>query len=67
MTMKISEVYPEYVLQRLQKYRVDAVDFKKKTYVDLTGQTVGQVQRLIARAETDKDIKFYQLEEEEAA
>ena len=41
--MKISEVYPEYVFQRLQKYRVDAVDFGRMEYIDLTGQTVGIV------------------------
>ena len=63
MPKKISEVYPDYVFQRLQKYDVDAVDFKRMTYIELSGQTVGQVLNLIARAEADKDIKFYQIEE----
>lgn len=60
--MKISEVYPEYVFQRLQKYHVDAVDFGRMEYIDLTGQTVGAVQRLIARAERGEGVKFYQIE-----
>lgn len=63
MPLKISEVYPEYVFQRLGKgLDVDAVDFKKKTYIDLEGQTVGAVQHLIL----SDTIKFYQLEEESA-
>lgn len=62
---KISEVYPEYVFQRLGAgYNVDAVDYKKQTYIDLSGQTVGAVQMLIARANRDKDVKFWQIEEE---
>ena len=65
--MKISEVYPEYVFQRLGAgKKVDAVDFKKGSYVDLSGQLVSVVQHLILRASSDKDIKFFQLEEEES-
>lgn len=60
--MKISEVYPEYVFQRLAKYRVVAVDFAKGSFIELSTQTVGQVKRLI---ETP-NIKFYQIEEGEA-
>ncbi len=63
--MKISEVYPEYVFQRLGAgYNVDAVDYKKQSYIDLSGQTVGAVQNLITRAAKDKDIKFWQIEAE---
>lgn len=63
--MKISTVYPEYVFARLGAgYRVDAVDFKKMTYVDLSGQTVSQVQFLVNRATTDKDVQFFQIEKE---
>lgn len=64
--MKISEVYPEYVFQRLGKgLKVIAVDFKKGSYIDLSGQLVSVVQHLILRADADKDIKFFQLEEAE--
>ena len=63
--MKISEVYPEYVFQRIQKYRVDAVDFKRMTYHDLSGQTVNAIKVLIARADKDKDVKFFQIEPDE--
>ena len=64
--MKISEVYPEYVFQRLGKgMKVIAVDFKKGSYIDLSGQFVSVVQHLILRADADKDVKFFQLEEEQ--
>ena len=64
--MKISTVYPEYVFQRLGAGKnVDAVDFKKKAYIDLEGQTVQQIQFLIGRADTDKDVQFFQIEEGE--
>ena len=60
MALKISEVYPEYVFSRLGAGKdVDAVDFKKKTYIDLEGQTVGAVQRLLS----SESVKFYQIEE----
>ncbi len=63
--MKISEVYPEYVFQRLGAGKnVDAVDFERHSYIDLEGQTVGAVQQLISRANTKKTVKFYQIEEE---
>ena len=63
--MKISTVYPEYVFQRLGAGKdVDAVDFKKKTYVDLDGMTVNAVQHLVARATADKDVQFFQFDEE---
>lgn len=60
--MKISEVYPEYVFQRLGKYRVVAVDFMKGEYIDLQSRTVGQVLRLVEQA-SQGGIKFYQIEE----
>lgn len=56
--MKISEVYPEYVFQRIAKYKVVAVDFNVGAYIDLSMQTVAAVQRLIAKA----NVKFYQIE-----
>ena len=61
--MKISEVYPEYVFQRLGKYRVVAVDFMKGEFIDLQSRTVGQVLRLVEQA-AQGGIKFYQIEEE---
>ena len=60
--MKISEVYPEDVFQRLGKYRVVAVDFMKGEYIDLQSRTVGQVLRLVEQA-SQGGIKFYQIEE----
>ena len=66
MPKKISEVYPDYVFQRLGAgYTVDATDYKRKDYIDLKGQTVGALQQLIIRANRDKDIKFWQIEETE--
>lgn len=61
--MKISEVYPEYVFQRIAKYKVVAVDFNVGAYIDLSMQTVAAVQRLIAKA----NVKFYQIEYDENA
>ncbi len=58
--MKISEVYPEYVFQRLQKYRVVAVDFNTGEFLELASKTVGFVQKLISKP----NVKFYQIEEE---
>ena len=60
--MKISEVYPEYVFQRLGKYRVVAVDFMKGEFIDLQSRTVGQVLRLVEQA-AQGGVKFYQIEE----
>lgn len=66
--MKITTVYPEYVFQRLGAGKdVDAVDFKKKTYTDLDGMTVGGLQQLIVRATNDKDVQFFQIEPDEQA
>lgn len=61
--MKISEVYPEYVFQRLAKYRVIAIDFNKGEFVELATKTVAQVHRYILTA----DVKFYQIEDAETA
>lgn len=61
--MKISEVKPEYVFQKLGlEQDVCAVDFKRHMFIGLEGQTVGAVQQLISRANTEKSIKFYQIE-----
>ena len=66
MAKKISEVYPDYVFQRLGAgHTVDATDYTRKDYIDLKGQTVGALQQLIIRANRDKDIKFWQIEETE--
>ena len=56
--MKITEVYPEYVFQRIAKYKVVAVDFNIGAYIDLSMQTVAQVQRMVEKA----NVKFYQIE-----
>lgn len=59
--MKISEVYPEYVFQRLGKgLKVVAIDFNKGLYIDLGIKTVMEVQKLLTVA----NVKFFQLEEE---
>ena len=64
--MKIDKCYPEYVFQRLGAGKhIDAVDFKRQMYIDLSGQTVGAVQQLITRATNDKDVEFFQIEEAE--
>lgn len=59
--MKISEVYPEYVFQRLAKFRVVAVDFNTGEFLELAAKTIGFVQKLI----TKPNVKFYQIETEE--
>lgn len=62
--MKITEVYPEYVFQRLAKYRVVAIDFNKGEFVELEVKTTAQVRRLVELAGTPGQmIKFYQYEE----
>lgn len=61
--MKISEVYPEYVFQRLQKYIVVAVDFNVGQYIDLRLKTVDAVRKLIEK----ENVKFYQIEYDENA
>lgn len=64
--MKISEVFPEYVFQRLGKgYNVVATDFKRGAYVPLLEKTVVYVQKLVDEATKDKTVKFWQLEESE--
>ena len=63
---KIDKCYPEYVFQRLGAGKdVDAVDFKRMMYIDLSSQTIGAVQQLVARATNDKDVEFFQIEEAE--
>ena len=61
--MKISEVYPDYVFQRLAKFRVVAVDFNTGEFIELATKTVGFVQKLL----TKQYVKFYQIEPEEEA
>lgn len=61
--MIISEVYPDYVWTTISSgNKVDAVDFKKKTYVELGSQTIDSVNFLISRAKTDNDVKFFKIE-----
>lgn len=63
--MKISEVYPDYVFQRLAKYRVVAVDFTKGGFIELDLQNAGQIKRLVQQAKTEGQIVlFWQYEEE---
>ena len=59
--LKISDVYPEYVFQRLGAGKdVDAINFEKMLYIDLAGQTVTNVQKLL----NDPNVKFFQKEED---
>ncbi len=61
--IKISECYPEYVFQRLGAGKeVAGVDFKRKTYIDLSALTVAALQTLIGRATQTGEVKFYQIE-----
>lgn len=67
--MKITDVYPEYVFQRLGAGKtVVAVDFKKGQYLSLEGTTVSQLQFLISQCDpkdiTKNYIRFYQIEGE---
>ena len=63
---KISEVYPEYVFQRIGAGKnVDAVDFERLAYVDLDGMTINAVQLLVMRVKIGGLVKFYQFDEEE--
>lgn len=64
--LKITEVYPEYVFQRLGKnIKISAIDFTRKTYSELESQPVSYVQQLVERATNSKDVKFYQIEYED--
>lgn len=63
--MKVTEVAPEYVYNRINAGSiVDVVDYKKKEYIELTGRTIGELNFLLSRAKTDKDVKFFQLDNE---
>lgn len=65
--MKATEVASKYVFEKLGKgEKVDAVDFKKKTYVDISGLTINSLQALVARADSNADVKFYTITEESA-
>ena len=59
--MKISEVYPDYVFQRLGKYRVVAIDYNTGEFHELESKTVGFIKRLL----TKNGVKFYQIEQED--
>ena len=59
--MKISEVYPEYVFQRLGKFRVVAIDYNTGEFYELESKTVGFIKRLL----TKNGVKFYQIEQED--
>ena len=62
--MKISEVYPEYVFQRLATKRVICVDFNKGEFIELETKTAGQIRRYVELATTAGQlIKFYQYDE----
>lgn len=64
--LKISEVYPEYVFQRLGKnLEISAADFTRRMFLELSSQSVSYVQQLVERATDDKDVKFYQIEYED--
>ena len=59
--MKITEVKPEYVFAQLQKsLTVVAVNFERGEYVDLSGQMVTNVQRLVSNV----NVKFFTVEKE---
>ena len=58
--MKITEVYPDYVFQRLGKFRVVAIDYNTSEFLELTSKTVGFIRQLL----TKPGGKFYQIEEE---
>lgn len=63
--MKISEVYPEYVFQRIGAGKhVVCVDYNKSEFIDLEVKTVGQVRRYVELAQTaGQIIKFFQYDE----
>lgn len=62
--MKISEVYPDYVLSTIGGgAHVVAVDFGKQEYLDLEARTLGQIRRLIETAKASGSIKFFQFTE----
>lgn len=60
--MKITEVKPEYVFAQLQKsLTVVAVNFERGEYIDLSGQMVSNVQRLVE----NPNAKFFTVERSE--
>lgn len=65
--MKITDVYPEYVFQRLGAGKnVVAVDFKKGLFLSLESESITQLQWLISQCDpkdiTKNYIRFYQIE-----
>ena len=64
--MKISEVYPEYVFQRIGAGKdVIAVDFERRTFLEIGKMTIAAVHALILRA-ANGGVHFYQIEVESA-
>lgn len=62
--MKISEVYPEYVFQRLAIKRVICIDFIKGEFIELETKTAGQIRRYVEQSRSAGQlIKFYQYDE----
>ena len=58
--MTISELKPEFVFATLAKgTQVICIDFGKGQYIDLSGQLVNAVQRMIL----DKTSKFFSIVE----
>lgn len=63
MTLKISEVKPDYVFDRLQNgIKCIAINFERGEYIDLSGQNVRNVQCLMAK----ENVKFYTVEGSES-
>lgn len=59
--MKITELKPEFVFTTLAKgTTVICVNFKRGQYIDLGGQLVSAVQRMV----TDSTCKFFSIAEE---
>ena len=63
MTLKISEVKPDYVFDRLQNgIKCIAINFERGEYIDLSGQNVRNVQCLMA----NENVKFSTVEGSES-
>lgn len=59
MTLNISEVKPDSVVDRLQNgIKCIAINFERGEYIDLSGQNVRNVQCLMA----NENVKFYTVE-----
>lgn len=49
--MKIEKINPENIFLALAKKQVICIDFKRGMYIDLSGQTIESIQRLIDKPE----------------